>query len=51
MQQQQLQHKRFTMRNEGSALPIGKSYVPAITGFAAQGKMNEDDTTRPWLER
>jgi len=48
---QQLQHKRLTMWNEGSSLPIRETYVPATSGFAAQCKMNEDDTTRPWLER
>lgn len=48
---QQLQHKRFTMSNRQSALPISYSYVPAHKGFIAMGNVCDNEKVRPWFER
>jgi hypothetical protein len=48
---QQLQHKRFTMRNEQLSLPIRYSYAPAGKDFIATGNMGDNNKERPWLER
>lgn len=47
---QQLQHKQFRMSNESTSLPIRYCYVPAGKGFAAIGKMRDNDKIRPWFK-
>ena len=48
---QQLQHKRFTVRNDQQSLPISYSYVQLCPGFVAIGNVNNKDRIRPWFKR
>ncbi len=48
---QQVQHKRFTMRNEQPSLPIGYCYAPELAGFSVTGKLGNNDRIRPWFKR
>lgn len=44
-------HTQMQLWNEQVSLSIRYCHVPATTGFAAIGKMSNDDKNRPWFER